>query len=438
MNNKKFIIKSIRGREILDSRGNPTVEVDVITETGIIGRAAVPSGASTGIHEAIELRDGDKNYYFGKGVKKAISNIDNIIAPKLSGKDVRDQRELDTLMISLDGTENKSHLGANAILGVSLALSRAAAKALEIPLYKYISENILATNNPTYILPVPLMNVINGGKHAGNKLAIQEFMIIPHGGKTFAESLRMGVETYHSLKELLLKKYGKSAINVGDEGGFAPPLEKTSDALTALLDAIELAGYVPKKEISLGIDVAASVFYNCENKTYHIDGKEISSGELIDYYLDLTKVYPLVSIEDPFEEEDFEMFAEFTSKVNQKIQVVGDDIFVTNKKRLAKGISLGAANALLLKVNQIGTLTEAIETAQEAISSSYSVIVSHRSGETEDPYIADLTVALSTGQIKAGAPARSDRTSKYNQLLRIEEQIKGSYAGAINMFSFYK
>ena len=437
MSDKKFIIKSIKGREILDSRGNPTIEVDVITETGVLGRAAVPSGASTGIHEAIELRDGDKNYYLGKGVRKAIENV-NIIAHELSGKDVRNQHELDNLMITLDGTKNKSKLGANAILGVSLALSRAAAKALDMPLYQYIFENLTNNKQTIYIIPIPLMNVINGGKHAGNKLAIQEFIIIPHGGKTFAESLRMGVETYHSLRNLLLKKYGKSAINVGDEGGFAPPLNDTSDALFALLDAIELAGYTPRKEISLGIDAAASVFYEHETNLYRIDGKTMSAGELTDYYLTLLKQYPLVSIEDPFQEEDFEAFAEFTSKVNHKIQVIGDDIFVTNKKRLARGISVGAANALLLKVNQIGTLTEAIETAQEAIQSKYFVVVSHRSGETEDPYIADLTVGLSTGQIKAGAPARSDRTSKYNQLLRIEEQIKGSYAGAKSLFPFYK
>ncbi|MHA1722828.1 MAG: phosphopyruvate hydratase [Candidatus Baldrarchaeia archaeon] len=412
-----YAISKIKAREILDSRGNPTVEVDVITESGDVGRAAVPSGASTGRYEALELRDGGKRYH-GKGVLKAVKNVNEIIAPALKGLDVRSQEEIDKKMIELDGTPNKSKLGANAILAVSLATARAAANVLKIPLYKHLSKD-----KDELLLPVPLMNIINGGKHAGNKLNIQEFMIIPHGGKTFKESLRMGAEIYHTLKRILEKKYGKNATNIGDEGGYAPPMEQTTEALEALIRSMEEAGYVPKKEVSLGVDAAASEFYNEEHGKYYLDQRSLTADELIEYYTQLIETYPIASIEDPFQEEDFETFAEFTKKLGSKIQIVGDDLFVTNTRRLEKGIQMGAANALLLKVNQIGTLTEALEAAKTAFQHDYAVIVSHRSGETEDPFIADLAVALCTGQIKTGAPARSDRTSKYNQLLRIEEEL---------------
>jgi len=412
-----YTITKIKAREILDSRGNPTVEVDVITEGGAMGRAAVPSGASTGRYEALELRDGGQRYH-GKGVLKAIKNINEIIAPALKGFDVRKQEEIDKKMIELDGTPNKSKLGANAILAVSLATARAAANALKTPLYRYLSKD-----KDELLLPVPLMNIINGGKHAGNKLNIQEFMIIPHGGKTFRETLRMGVEVYHILKKIIERKYGRNAINVGDEGGYAPPMEQTTEALEVLIKSIEETGYMPKKEILLGLDAAASEFYNEKTKKYYLDQKELSMDELIDYYTQLIETYPVISIEDPFQEEDFKAFAEFTEKLGSKVQIVGDDLFVTNVERLEKGIQIGAANALLLKVNQIGTLTEALEAAKMAYQHDYAVVVSHRSGETEDPFIADLAVALCTGQIKTGAPARSDRTSKYNQLLRIEEEL---------------
>ena len=412
-----YAITKIKAREILDSRGNPTVEVDVITEGGAMGRAAVPSGASTGRYEALELRDGGQRYH-GKGVLKAIKNINEIIAPALKGFDVRKQEEIDKKMIELDGTPNKSKLGANAILAVSLATARAAANALKTPLYRYLSKD-----KDELLLPVPLMNIINGGKHAGNKLNIQEFMIIPHGGKTFRETLRMGVEVYHILKKIIERKYGRNAINVGDEGGYAPPMEQTTEALEVLIKSIEETGYMPKKEILLGLDAAASEFYNEKTKKYYLDQKELSMNELIDYYTQLIETYPVISIEDPFQEEDFKAFAEFTEKLGSKVQIVGDDLFVTNVERLEKGIQIGAANALLLKVNQIGTLTEALEAAKMAYQHDYAVVVSHRSGETEDPFIADLAVALCTGQIKTGAPARSDRTSKYNQLLRIEEEL---------------
>ncbi len=412
-----YAISKIKAREVLDSRGNPTVEVDVITESGNMGRAAVPSGASTGRYEALELRDGGKRYH-GKGVLKAVKNVNEIIAPALKGLDVRSQEEIDKKMIELDGTPNKSKLGANAILAVSLATARAAANILKIPLYKYLSKN-----KDELLLPVPLMNIINGGKHAGNKLNIQEFMIIPHSGKTFKETLRIGVEIYHTLKRILEKKYGKSAINVGDEGGYAPPMEQTTEALEALIKSIEEAGYTPRKEVSLGLDAAASEFYDEEHGKYYLDQRSLTVDELIEYYTQLVETYSIISIEDPFQEEDFETFAEFTKKLGNKVQIVGDDLFVTNTGRLEKGIQVGAANALLLKVNQIGTLTEALEAAKTAFRHDYAVIVSHRSGETEDPFIADLAVALCTGQIKTGAPARSDRTSKYNQLLRIEEEL---------------
>ncbi|MCX9082082.1 MAG: phosphopyruvate hydratase [Candidatus Methanoperedens sp.] len=405
-----FTIEHIHSREILDSRGNPTIEVDVYTECGF-GRASVPSGASTGTFEALELRDKDKRY-LGKGVVKAINNVNTEIAQALLGLDVRDQREIDAIMLELDGTENKSKLGANAILGVSLGVAHAAADSLGISLYRYLG----GTN--AFTLPVPTMNVINGGKHAGNELAIQEFMIQPGGAKTFSEALRMGAETYHILGAILAKKYGNSAVNVGYEGGYAPPLKNTSDALDALAGAIEEAGY--NKKITIGLDSAATEFY--KDGKYNVDGKKFSGGELVDFYSDLVKTYPILSLEDPFEEESFQDFAELTKKLKNTI-IIGDDLFVTNVKRLEKGIKMKAGNALLLKVNQIGTLSEAFDAAQLAQKNRFKVVVSHRSAETEDTTIADISVAIGAELIKTGAPARSERNAKYNQLLRIEEEL---------------
>ncbi|MDP2841239.1 MAG: phosphopyruvate hydratase [Candidatus Methanoperedens sp.] len=405
-----FTIEHIHAREILDSRGNPTVEVDVFTENGS-GRASVPSGASTGTYEALELRDKDKRY-LGKGVAKAVKNVNTEIKDSLIGMDVCDQRELDMMMLELDGTPTKSRLGANAILGVSLAIGHAAADSLGISLYRYLG----GTN--AFVLPVPTMNVINGGKHAGNELAIQEFMIQPRGAKTFSEALRMGAETYHTLGAILVKKYGNSAVNVGYEGGYAPPLKNTTDALDALTGAIEEAGY--SKKISIGLDSAASEFY--KKSKYNIDGKAYSAGDMIDLYADLVKTYPILSIEDPFEEEAFEDFAALTGKLKDTI-IIGDDLFVTNVARLEKGIKMKAGNALFLKVNQIGTLSEALDAAGLAQKNKYKVIVSHRSAETEDTTIADIAVAIGAELIKTGAPARSERNAKYNQLLRIEEEL---------------
>ncbi len=405
-----FTIKNIHAREILDSRGNPTVEVDVITETGF-GRASVPSGASTGTNEALELRDKD-NRYHGKGVKIAVNNVNTEIKKALMGEDVRNQRDIDRLMLELDGTPNKSRLGANAILGVSLAVAHAAADSLGLSLYRYLG----GTN--TFTLPCPTMNVINGGKHAGNRLAIQEFMLQPKGAKAYSEALRMGAETYQTLGSILTKKYGNSAVNVGYEGGYAPPLENTGDALDSLVSAIEVAGY--EKKITIGLDAAASEF--CKKDKYSIDGKALSNEELADYYADLVKTYPIFSIEDPFHEEAFDDFAALTKKLKDTV-IVGDDLFVTNVRRLEKGIKMNAANALLLKVNQIGTLSEAFDAARLAQRNKYKVVVSHRSAETEDTTIADISVAIGAELIKTGAPARSERNAKYNQLLRIEEEL---------------
>jgi enolase len=405
-----FTIEKIHSREILDSRGNPTIEVDIETETGF-GRASVPSGASTGTNEAIELRDGGKRF-LGKGVLKAVVNVNTEISNALIGMDVRGQREIDTTMIELDGTRNKSRLGANAILGVSLAVAHAAADSTGISLYRYLG------GPNAFTLPCPTMNVINGGKHAGNELAIQEFMIQPGGAKLFSEALRMGAETYHTLGTILMKKYGNSAVNVGYEGGYAPPLKNTTDALDALTDAIEEMGY--DKMITIGLDSAATEFYK-EGK-YKVDGKKLSSGELIDFYVELVDTYPILSIEDPFEEESFEDFAELTKKMKDTI-IIGDDLFVTNVNRLEQGIKMNAGNALLLKVNQIGTLSEAFDAAHLAQKNKFKVIVSHRSAETEDTTIADISVAIGAELIKTGAPARSERTAKYNQLLRIEEEL---------------
>ncbi len=408
----KYTIQKVHAREILDSRGNPTVEVDIYTGCGF-GRASVPSGASTGSNEALELRDKDADRYNGKGVLDAVDNVNTTLAKELLGMDARNQREIDELMIALDGTENKMTFGANAILGISMATAKAAADSLGIALYRYLG----GTN--AFALPVPTMNVINGGKHAGNDLSIQEFMIQPKGADTFSNALRIGAETYHALGKVLEDKYGASATNVGYEGGYAPPISTTADALDALVSAIEEAGYT-ESEISIGLDSAASEFFDGEK--YFIDGKKIAPAELVDYYLDLIETYPILSIEDPFHEESFEDFATLTSEAWDTI-IVGDDLFVTNVNRLAKGIEMEAANALLLKVNQIGTISESFDAANLAQRNGYSVVVSHRSAETEDAMIADISVAIGGDLIKTGAPARSERTAKYNQLLRIEEEL---------------
>jgi enolase len=408
----EYKIQKIHAREILDSRGNPTVEVDVFTPKGF-GRAGVPSGASTGTNEALELRDADPNRYGGKGVLTAVKNVNTIIQKELLGLDVRNQREIDELMIELDETDNKSNLGANAILGVSMAVAKAAADSLNVPLYRYLG------GSNAFTLPVPTMNVLNGGKHAGNDLAIQEFMIQPKGAETFYEALQIGAEIYHVLGKILEKKYGRSSTNVGYEGGYAPKMSESTEALDALVQAIEEAGYTDT-EVTIGLDAAASEFY--EDETYTIDGKKLSAPELMDYYVELVNSYPILSIEDPFYEEAFEDFEALTNELWDTI-IVGDDLFVTNIERLSKGVDMGAANALLLKVNQIGSLSEAFDAANMASRNGYTVIVSHRSAETEDTTIADISVAIGAEMIKTGAPARGERTAKYNQLLRIEEDL---------------
>ena len=414
-----FEIENIHAREILDSRGNPTVEVDVWTCCGF-GRAAVPSGASTGTHEALELRDGDDRYG-GKGVLQAVKNVNEIIGPKLieSGITALEQRAVDNFMLALDGTPLKSNLGANAILGVSLGVAKAAADELAIPLYQYLG----GVNTTT--LPVPSLNVLNGGQHAGNDLAIQEFMILPKGASCFSEGLRMAAETYHALGKILRGRYGVGATNVGYEGGYAPPLNKTCDALDSLMSALDATGY--DKEIGIGMDAAASSFF--ENGSYAIDGKKLSGGEMVDFYADLVSTYPIILIEDPFEEEAFGDFAALTARLPGTI-IVGDDIYVTNVQRLAKGIEMKATNALLLKLNQIGTVSEAFDAARMAFRNGFKVMASHRSAETEDSALADVTVALGAEMLKTGAPARSERNAKYNQLLRIEEALgsAASYA----------
>jgi enolase len=423
-----YEIREIRAMEILDSRGNPTVQAEVLTKNGY-GRAMVPSGVSKGRFEAVELRDEDPDRYHGKGVQKAVENILSILAPHLIGMDSREQRAIDEKLRKIDGTTNKERLGANAILGVSLAVAKAASDTAIQHLFEYLS------SRDKYILPVPLMNIINGGAHAGNQLAIQEFLIMPIGFKDFSKAMRAGVDVYHTLGRVLLKKYGIVGKNLGDEGGFAPPMLETREALDAIIDAIEEEGYKPGREIGLALDVAANEFYS--NDKYSIDGQNLSSGDLHEYYRELCSEYPLLSIEDPFEENAFEDFVEITQKIGKSVQIVGDDIFVSNTEILQKGIQMGAANALLLKVNQIGTLTEAIEAAQLAGANGYTVIVSHRSGETENTFIADLSVALSCGQIKTGAPARGERTAKYNRLIKINNDLsrRGKYAG--NKFRQY-
>jgi enolase len=408
----EYKIQKIHAREILDSRGNPTIEVDVFTPKGF-GRASVPSGASTGTNEALELRDADPNRYGGKGVLTAVKNVNTIVQKELLGLDVRNQREIDEIMIELDETDNKSNLGANAILGVSMAVAKAAADSLNLPLYRYFG------GSNAFTLPVPTMNVLNGGKHAGNELAIQEFMIQPKGAETFYEALQIGAEIYHVLGKLLERKYGRSSTNVGYEGGYAPKMSESTEALDALVEAIEEAGYTDS-EVTIGLDAAASEFY--EEGFYTIDGKRLSALELIDYYVELVNSYPILSIEDPFYEEAFEDFEALTNELWDTI-IVGDDLFVTNIERLSKGVDMGAANALLLKINQIGTLSEAFDAASMASRNGYTVVVSHRSAETEDTTISDISVAIGAEMIKTGAPARGERTAKYNQLLRIEEEL---------------
>jgi len=427
-----MVIKKIFAREIFDSRGNPTIEVDVHTEKGLF-RAAVPSGASTGIYEALELRDGDKSRFGGKGVLKAVENVNNTIAPKLVGMDPTKQEEIDELMIKLDGTDSKKNLGANAILGVSLAVCRAGAAYKGLPLYKWIAE---LAGNKNLVMPVPAFNVINGGRHAGNKLAMQEFMILPTGAKSFKEAMRMGAEVYQCLKSVIKSKYGQDATNVGDEGGFAPNIQDNKEGLVLLKTAIEKAGYTGK--VTIGMDVAASEFrtqdnaYDLDFKNKQSEGKmKISGDKLADLYKEFIKEFPIVSIEDPFDQDDFESYAKFTAAVGKEVQVVGDDLLVTNPKRISMAIEKKLCNGLLLKVNQIGTVTESIRAHLMAKKAGWGTMVSHRSGETEDTFIADLVVGLGTGQIKTGAPCRSERLAKYNQLLRIEEELgdKATYAG---------
>ena len=410
-------IAKVIGRQILDSRGNPTIEVDVITANGIVGRAAVPSGASTGIHEAVELRDGDKNIYLGKGVLKAVSNVNTLINDAIQGMDIFDQKGIDTLMIRLDNTENKSKLGANAILGVSLAVAKAGAQESGLSLYRYIGGVGAVT------MPVPMMNILNGGSHADNLIDIQEFMVMPFGASSFSEGLRWGTEIFHHLKSVLKEK-GMST-NVGDEGGFAPNLGSNEEALQYVMEAIHKAGFVAGEDVYIALDAASSEFYNAEKKRYIFEstGEEMTSVEMVAFWKNWCSKYPIVSIEDGLAEDDWEGWKLATQELGDKVQLVGDDLFVTNTKRLTKGINEGIANSILVKVNQIGTLTETIEAVQLATKNGYSSVMSHRSGETEDSIIADLAVALNTGQIKTGSASRSDRMAKYNQLLRIEEEL---------------
>lgn len=415
-----YRIVGVHGREVLDSRGSPTVEVEVWTAGGSCGRAMVPSGASTGASEALELRDKKESRYGGKGVEKAVGNVNGEIANAMMGEDCQLQASLDRKLIKLDGTENKNKLGANAILGASLALAKCASSAQGESLYRYLG------GLRGFKLPVPMMNIVNGGKHAGNDLAIQEFLIMPVGASCFKESLRIGVEVYYELKKILARRHGVSAINVGDEGGYAPPINKTGDALKTILEAIDGAGYRSGADVWIGIDAAASSFYDKKKAIYRIDDAEYDRDGLIDYYLSLIKEYGVKSIEDPLEEEDFEGFAQMLKRSSSDVQIVGDDLFVTNIKRMRRGLELNSANTLLLKVNQIGSLTEALEAAELAYEHDWRVVVSHRSGETEDPLIADLAVGLGAQMIKTGAPARGERTAKYNRLLRIEDELSGT------------
>jgi enolase len=436
IDSKKFLIESLKAREILDSRGNPTVEVDLVTQAGISVRAAVPSGASTGIHEACELRDGDKARYLGKGVTKAVASVNTVLSAELKGFDVREQRALDEKMIAIDGTPNKSKLGANAILGVSLAAAKAGAEGKGVSLYRHLAD--VAGNTGPMTLPIPCFNVINGGSHAGNKLAFQEYFIIPVGAANFTEAMRIGAECYHQLKSIIKKKFGGDATLIGDEGGFAPPCD-AREGVTLIMEAIEKAGY--KDKCAIGMDVAASEFKvegeDCYDLgTWYPDAEKtpelkMTGAQLADFYADLCANFPIITIEDPFDQDDWEAWKLFTAKVGEKTQVVGDDLTVTNVKRVQQAIDTKACNALLLKVNQIGSVTESIDAVKLCKQSGWGVMCSHRSGETEDVTIADLAVGLCTGQIKTGAPCRSERNAKYNQLMRIEEELGEAavYAG---------
>ena len=422
------IIEGIIAREILDSRGNPTIEVDVYVEDGSFGRAAVPSGASTGVHEALELRDGDKNRYLGKGVLNAVDNVNNVIAEEVLGWDVIDQKGIDEMMLELDGTPNKSKLGANAILGVSLAVAKAAANYLAMPLFRYIGGTY------AHVLPVPMMNILNGGKHAVDGPDLQEFMAMPVGAPTFAEALRWGAETYHALKAVLKSKgYG---VGIGDEGGFAPSLKTNEEAIEVILEAIQKAGYEPGKDIWIAMDPAASEIYEDGKYNLKKEGRVLTSEEMVDFYANWVEKYPIISIEDGLAEDDWEGFKLMTERLGHKIQIVGDDLLVTNTERIARAIKEKAVNSVLIKLNQIGSLTETIAAIEMTHKHGWTAVTSHRSGETEDTTIADLAVALNTGQIKTGAPCRSDRVAKYNQLLRIEELLdeQATYAG-MNAFT---
>jgi len=423
-------ISSIYAREVLDSRGNPTVEVEVFTESGAFGRAIVPSGASTGEHEAIELRDGDKDRYLGKGVLKAVENVNEVIAPNLIGYDVTFQTSIDQIMLDLDGTENKSKLGANAILGVSMAVARAAADFVGLPLYLYLG------GFNAKQLPTPMMNIINGGSHADNNVDFQEFMIMPVSAKSFREALRMGAEVFHNLKKVL-SGYGFNTA-VGDEGGFAPDLESNEAALKVIIEAIEKAGFKPGEDIVLAMDVASSEFYNKDKKVYELkgEGKELTSEEMVDFYANLIEKYPIKSIEDGLDENDWKGWAKLTKKLGKRVQLVGDDLFVTNTKKLSRGISEGVGNSILIKVNQIGTLTETFNAIEMAKRAGYTAVISHRSGETEDTTIAEIAVATNAGQIKTGSLSRTDRIAKYNQLLRIEEELD-EVAEYLGLDAFY-
>lgn len=424
------IISDVYAREILDSRGNPTIEVEVWTESGGYGRAGVPSGASTGAFEAVELRDGDKSRYLGKGVQTAVENVNNIIAPELIGRDAVEQILIDNKLIELDGTHNKGKLGANAILGVSIACAKAAADTLGLDLYQYLG----GVNSKT--LPVPMMNILNGGQHADNNVDIQEFMVMPVGANSFKEALRMGTEIFHSLKSVLKGKGLNTAV--GDEGGFAPNLSSNEEALATIVEAIEKAGYTPGKDVMLALDVAATELYDPNTKIYNLEGegRKFTQAEMVDFYVDLVNKYPIISIEDGMNEEDWEGWKMLTDKLGDKVQLVGDDLFVTNTERLKKGIDLKVANSILIKLNQIGTITETLDAIEMAKRAGYTAVVSHRSGETDDTTISDLVIATNAGQIKTGAPSRIDRVAKYNQLLRLED-ILGSAAQYNGVEVFY-
>jgi len=409
------LIEDIYAREILDSRGNPTIEVEVVLENGIMGRAAIPSGASTGAYEAVELRDGDSKRYNGKGVLKAVENVNSILAPEIAGYDATDQAGIDRAMLQLDGTPNKGKFGANAILGVSIAAAKAAAEAVGLPLYQYLG----GTN--AKVLPVPMMNILNGGKHADNNVDIQEFMVMPVGAANFAEALRMNTEIYHTLKSVLKKKGLNTAV--GDEGGVAPMLGSNEEALAVIIEAIQATGYQPGEEIALAIDAAASEFFKEGKYVLAAENKSLTAAEMVDYYTMLVDKYPIISIEDGLAEDDWDGWKMLNERLGKRIQIVGDDLFVTNTERLARGIQLGVANSILIKLNQIGTITETLDAIEMAKQAGFTAVVSHRSGETEDVTIADLVVATNAGQIKSGAPCRTDRVAKYNQLLRIEEEL---------------